>query len=118
MFFKDFVSVKRQKIKRGVVFLERGRILDSGTASEVGSRLKAAGSDMFSAMPVPMRIYAGVPNDLPCPVTVAQGRQWLEAFSETHPLCPVPPAAPSEKREGPAAVELDEAFFRYDKQSV
>ena len=104
-------------LSTNVVFLERGRILDSGTASEVGSRLKAAGSDMFSAMPVPMRIYAGVPNDLPCPVTVAQGRQWLEAFSETHPLCPVPPAAPSEKREGPAAVELDEAFFRYDKQS-
>lgn len=104
-------------LSTNVVFLERGCILDTGTASEVGSRLKAAGSDMFSAMPVPMRIYAGVPNDLPCPVTVAQGRQWLEAFSETHPLCPVPPAAPSEKREGPAAVELDEAFFRYDKQS-
>ena len=104
-------------LSTNVVFLERGRILDSGTESEVGSRLKAAGSDMFSAMPAPMRIYAGVPNDLPCPVTVAQGRQWLEAFSETHPLCTVPPAAPSEKREGPAAVELDEAFFRYDKQS-
>lgn len=104
-------------LSTNVVFLERGCILDTGTASEVGSRLKAAGSDMFSAMPAPMRIYAGVPNDLPCPVTVAQGRQWLEAFSETHPLCPVPPAAPSEKREGPAAVELDEAFFRYDKQS-
>lgn len=104
-------------LSTNVVFLERGRVLDTGTASEVGSRLKAAGSDMFSAMPVPMRIYAGVPNDLPCPVTVAQGRQWLEAFSETHPLCPVPPAALSEKREGPAAVELDEAFFRYDKQS-
>ena len=104
-------------LSTNVVFLERGRILDTGTASEVGSRLKAAGSDMFSAMPVPMRIYAGVPNDLLCPVTVAQGRQWLEAFSETHPLCTVPPAAPSEKREGPAAVELDEAFFRYDKQS-
>ena len=104
-------------LSTNVVFLERGRVLDTGTASEVGSRLKAAGSDMFSAMPVPMRIYAGVPNDLPCPVTVAQGRQWLEAFSETHPLCPVPPATPSEKREGPAAVELDEAFFRYDKQS-
>ena len=104
-------------LSTNVVFLERGRVLDTGTASEVGSRLKAAGSDMFSAMPVPMRIYAGVPNDLPCPVTVAQGRQWLQAFSETHPLCPVPPAAPSEKREGPAALELDEAFFRYDKQS-
>ena len=68
-------------LSTNVVFLERGHILDSGTASEVGSRLKAAGSDMFSAMPVPMRIYAGVPNDLPCPVTVAQGRQWLESNS-------------------------------------
>ncbi len=104
-------------LSTGVVFLERGRVLDTGTASEVGSRLKAAGSDMFSAMPVPMRIYAGVPNELPCPVTVAQGRLWLETFSETHPLSPAAPAAPSEKREGPAAVELDEAFFRYDKQS-
>ena len=32
-------------LSTNVVFLERGRILDSGTASEVGSRLKAAGSD-------------------------------------------------------------------------
>ena len=104
-------------LSTNVVFMERGKILDTGTASEVGARLKSRGSDMFSAMPVPMRIYAGVPNELSCPVTVAQGRLWLETFSEAHPLRPVPPAAPSKKREGPAAVELDEAFFRYDKES-
>lgn len=67
---------------------------------------------MFSAAPFQCAFYAWAFQTIfPCPVTVAQGRQWLEAFSETHPLCPVPPAAPSEKREGPAAVELDEAFF-------
>ena len=68
--------------------MERGRVLDTGTAGEVGARLKAAGSDMFSAMPVPMRIYASVPNALSCPVTVAQGRLWLESFSQTHKLSP------------------------------
>ncbi len=75
-------------LSTNVVFMERGCVLDTGTASEVGARLKAADSDMFSAMPVPMRIYASVPNELSCPVTVAQGRLWLENFSQTHKLSP------------------------------
>ena len=104
-------------LSTNVVFMERGRVLDTGTASEVGARLKEAGSDMFSAMPVPMRIYAGVPNALSCPVTVAQGRLWLESFSQTHKLSPVPAPATAKKHEDAPAVELTEAFFRYDKDS-
>ena len=104
-------------LSTNVVFMERGRVLDTGTASEVGARLKAADSDMFSAMPVPMRIYAGVPNELSCPVTVAQGRLWLESFSQTHKLSPVPAPARAKKHEDGPAVELTEAFFRYDKES-
>ena len=104
-------------LSTNVVFMERGRVLDTGTASEVGARLKAADSDMFSAMPVPMRIYAGVPNELSCPVTVAQGRLWLESFSQTHKLSPIPAPATAKKHEDAPAVELTEAFFRYDKES-
>ena len=104
-------------LSTNVVFMERGRVLDTGTASEVGARLKAADSDMFSAMPVPMRIYASVPNELSCPVTVAQGRLWLENFSQTHKLSPVPEPAPATKHEDAPVVELTEAFFRYDKDS-
>ena len=104
-------------LSTNVVFMERGCVLDTGTASEVGARLKAADSDMFSAMPVPMRIYASVPNELSCPVTVAQGRLWLESFSQTHKLSPVPAPATAKKHEDGPAVELTEAFFRYDKES-
>lgn len=104
-------------LSTNVVFMERGCVLDTGTASEVGARLKEAGSDMFSAMPVPMRIYASVPNELSCPVTVAQGRLWLESFSQTHKLSPVPAPATAKKHEDGPAVELTEAFFRYDKES-
>ena len=104
-------------LSTNVVFMERGRVLDTGTASEVGARLKEAGSDMFSAMPVPMRIYASVPNELSCPVTVAQGRLWLESFSQTHKLSPVPAPATAKKHEDAPAVEMTEAFFRYDKDS-
>ena len=104
-------------LSTNVVFMERGCVLDTGTASEVGARLKEAGGDMFSAMPVPMRIYASVPNELSCPVTVAQGRLWLESFSQTHKLSPVPAPATAKKHEDGPAVELTEAFFRYDKES-
>ena len=104
-------------LSTNVVFMERGCVLDTGTASEVGARLKAADSDMFSAMPVPMRIYASVPNELSCPVTVAQGRLWLESFSQTHKLSPIPAPAAAKRHEDAPAVELTEAFFRYDKES-
>ena len=104
-------------LSTNVVVMDRGRVIDTGTASEVGKRLKDSGSEMFAAMPVPMRVYAGVQNDLSCPVTVAQGRLWLEQFSKTHPLTPVP-AAPAASVQHPApVVEIQEAFFRYDKES-
>ena len=104
-------------LSTNVVFMERGRVVDTGTASEIGARLRARGSDMFSAMPVPMRIYASVPNALSCPVTVAQGRVWLESFSKTHTLSPLPAPEPGSAHTDEPAVEIDEAFFRYDKTS-
>lgn len=32
---------------------------------------------MFLSMPVPMQIYAEVESDLPCPLTVRDGRNWI-----------------------------------------
>ena len=104
-------------LSTNVVFMERGRVVDTGTASEIGARLRARGSDMFSAMPVPMRVYAAVPNDLSCPVTVAQGRVWLESLSRTRPLSPLPAPEPGAAHTDEPAVVIDEAFFRYDKTS-
>lgn len=33
---------------------------------------------MFYALPTPMRVFASVPNGLDCPVTVRDGRAWLD----------------------------------------
>lgn len=30
---------------------------------------------MFLSMPVPMQVYAEVENDLPCPLTVREGKE-------------------------------------------
>ena len=46
---------------------------------------------MFLSMPVPMQIYAEVENNLPCPLTVREGRNWITqvmaAASDTVSVC-------------------------------
>ena len=59
------------------VVMDEGRILCSGAPRDVGHVLRESGHGMFLAMPAPMRIWSQVKNSLPCPVTVRDGREWL-----------------------------------------
>jgi energy-coupling factor transport system ATP-binding protein len=101
-----------------VLVMDEGRIICDGAPREVGEELKNRRHGMFLAMPVPMRIYAGVENDLLCPVTVREGRAWLENLSARQPLAALayedPPAG---DQAGIPAVELDEVWFRYEKDA-
>lgn len=95
------------------VVMDRGKILCEGAPADVGKALREQGHGMFQAMPVPMRIWAGIENSLPCPVTVRDGREWLSQM-EVKGALPEEPAAPM--REHPA-VELDEVWFKYEKDA-
>ncbi len=68
-----------------VAVLDRGRLLCTGTPSQVGAALKDAGHAMFQAMPAPMRIWAAVGDSSPCPVTVREGRT---GWAVSPPLIP------------------------------
>lgn len=59
-----------------VLVLEEGRQLLYGDPRSVGRAL--AGSDLFLAMPSPMRIYDGAGLGGECPLTVREGRRWLD----------------------------------------
>ena len=118
------VIISEQRLEEGlpicdrVLVLDEGRLICDGTPANVGSKLKTLRHSMFLAMPAPMRIYAGVKNHLPCPVTVKDGRIWLDAFAEQHTLVAaqdndIATADPN----GPPAVALDEVWFRYEKQA-
>jgi energy-coupling factor transporter ATP-binding protein EcfA2/uncharacterized membrane protein len=88
-----------------VAVMDKGRILAYGTPGEVGSLLGTADHGMFLAMPTPMRVYAAVTAGRgaasgtaeatgtsgqagggPAPVTVREGRAWLEAYAARHGL--------------------------------
>lgn len=98
-----------------VIILDEGAVLCQGSAAQVGQRLKELSHPMAAAMPVPMEIYASVDSALPCPVSTAQGRTWLTAYAETHPLAPVPPPSAQSPAEAPV-LEAQGLWFRYEKE--
>ncbi|SHH98863.1 energy-coupling factor transport system ATP-binding protein [Sporobacter termitidis DSM 10068] len=102
-----------------VLVMDEGRLLCEGSPQAVGERLKAAGHAMFLSMPAPTRIYAAVPNDQQCPITVRDGRLWLDEFARRHEIHA--PEAGTEKA-GPEpgavpAVEMTDVWFKYGKDT-
>jgi len=97
-----------------VVVLDEGVVIADGSPRSVGAALRDKGHDMFLAMPTPMRIYAAVRSDSLCPITVRDGRDWLVRRAADFPLSPVH-EQPDTTPATPPAVELDEVWFRYEK---
>lgn len=60
-----------------VYVMDSGSLLTQGTPREIGEFLKREHHGMFLSMPVPMQIYAETESDLPCPLTVREGRNWI-----------------------------------------
>ena len=96
------------------IVMDEGRIIADGTPEEAGLLLRERGHGMFLAMPTPMRIWAGVPNEYPCPVTVREGRDWLSLFPDNDiSAVPETPA----KSHGRAAISLKDIWFKYEKDA-
>jgi len=92
-----------------VIAMDKGKVIAQGSASEVGQALRGHG--MFSAMPVPMRVWATVENPLPCPVTMREGRAWLSRLTIDNEQLTI-----EETRHiGNPSVVLENVWFKYDK---
>ena len=97
------------------VVMDGGRVIANDTPRNTGKLLYEQGSDMFAAMPTPVRVFYETGGEGDCPLTVREGRTWL---SKT---CPVPKVSklPEETAEekGRIALSLKELWFRYEKDS-
>ncbi|MBR0481085.1 MAG: ABC transporter ATP-binding protein [Firmicutes bacterium] len=107
-----------------VVVMDGGRIICQGLPREIGNELKRQGSDMFAAMPTPMRVFYGVGEDLdkPCPLTVREGGDWLSGvFGDEKPKVirvdeqKNEVLLPENVEIKDCAVAVQEAWFRYTK---
>ncbi len=97
-----------------VAVMDGGRLVCAGAPAEVGRELLNAGQGMSLAMPAPMRIWAATGAEGDCPVTVNEGRNWLERYCERHPPLPLP-AERTYPYPEEAAIEAQGVWFKYDK---
>lgn len=100
-----------------VLVIENGQVVSYDTTENTGKNLKAVNSDTFLSLPAPMRIWYGVEKgSADCPVTVAQGREWLEKYAENNTLKNLyPENIPICESE--ISVELENVWFRYEKNA-
>lgn len=93
--------------------MEGGGILALAPPRELAGLIKD--NDMFQAMPVPMRIFGEAGGIGECPVTVREGREWLERQPKPEPG---PAAVEGCKGAGipsPVIIEAKDVWFRYEK---
>ncbi|MBQ1690493.1 MAG: ATP-binding cassette domain-containing protein [Firmicutes bacterium] len=106
-----------------LMVMEGGNIIALDSPDKMGSLLK--GHDMFHAMPVPMRIFDALDGTGHTPVTVKEGREWLEsritegAKDQEDPVAFLKDAL-SKVEDGDSEpkdtiLEAHEVWFKYEK---
>ena len=127
-----------------VFVMDKGSVFLEGTPREVGQKLKSQDRGIYLSMPEPVQIYGEVDSDLPCPLTVSEGRIWMKNYIETEKAKALKQAEYTEKTESAegaeisvkmtetagtaskirktdgkdsCAIELRDVWFRYEKDS-
>jgi energy-coupling factor transport system ATP-binding protein len=98
-----------------LIVLNEGVVIADDTPQKVGEALSKQKHPMFLSMPSPMQIYAGVDNDLTWPVTVKEGRQWLDVFLKDKTPAKMIESQSSSKEDGPVVIKFKDVWFKYDK---
>jgi energy-coupling factor transport system ATP-binding protein len=98
-----------------LIVLNEGVVIADDTPQKVGEALSKQKHPMFLSMPSPMQIYAGVDNDLTWPVTVKEGRQWLDVFLKDKTPATMADSLSSSKEDGPVVIKFKDVWFKYDK---
>lgn len=97
-----------------VIVMDGGKVIADDNPKRLGAILK--NHDMYCALPVPALVHGAVENDLECPVTVREGREWLEKYSQTHLInSDSIPKINRQDKMADIVIEIKDAWFRYEK---
>lgn len=98
-----------------VIVLDHGKIVADAAPRAVGAALVRCNHPMAAALPSPMKIYGGVKNNLSCPLTVREGRQWLNnLFKDQNVKYDRIETVETESHKTDA-IHISECWFAYDK---
>ena len=99
----------------GCALMDSGKIAFVGTPEQVGRFLSSEGGNMLLSMPDAMRIWASCGGEGACPVSVCDGKRWLDGFLSGHEKRKLSPRA--SRPAGEPVLRADDVWFRYEKNS-
>lgn len=94
-----------------VIVMENGKIIAVDTPKRIGVKIK--GNDMFKSLPVPMQVYGELDNRGDYPVSVRDGRLWLETFIKDYTA--KEGIEPGGTQKLGKAIEIKDIWYRYEK---
>ena len=96
-----------------VIVMDGGKLLYVAPPRAAAAALK--GHPLEQGLPSACRIWSGLGAPPPCPLTVREGREFLEAGYRCRKGAQVQPA---EREPGPPVLEAEHVWFRYERQSA
>ncbi len=103
-----------------IIVMEEGEVIAYDSADKIG-RFLSHGKErhsMFLALPAPMKIYAELKSDGECPVTVREGRLWLNKLLNNKVKFTEIKKGIEEKSfysKEEIVIELSDVWFRYER---
>ncbi|MBR2867492.1 MAG: ABC transporter ATP-binding protein [Clostridia bacterium] len=99
------------------IVMDSGKIIADDTPRNIGKLLFEQNNPMFTAMPTPVRVFYNADGDGDCPLTVREGRAWLNKEFEIIPqIAKILCKNIDDDIENPA-LSLKELWFRYEKDT-
>ena len=96
-----------------IIVMSEGKVIFDGTPEMTAKKLYEMKSGVFESMPSEVRVYEYADGRGKCPLSVGEGRKWLEEFVYDKKLNEIG-IKPYEKPDKPVA-ELKNVWYRYGK---
>ncbi len=97
-----------------IMVLSQGRIAADGTPQALSKMLFQTNNPVFLSLPSPARLYEWLDQGSKPPLSVAEGRGWLESYLSSHPSGNVP-LPPEPKHTQKPCLQAQQLWFRYEK---
>ena len=99
------------------IVMDSGKIIADDTPRNIGKLLFEQNNPMFTAMPTPVRVFYNANGNGDCPLTVREGRRWLNKEFETDPQIKEISCESIDDEIDNPALSLKELWFRYEKDT-
>ncbi len=97
-----------------VLVMEKGKVVFIGSPADVADKLQSVNSPMIDALPTATRVFVNVENKTKSPVTVKEGRIWLDDYVKEKGITSISYKLVEDSKND-TVIKLSDVYFRYDK---